>query len=123
MKLIEIGLGEPHVPRIDPDTHDPVRDENGEIVFDSISGPRVLRVEVPDADPVGETFLTVTHPSRGVVAHHSPTGPTWVSCAASPALEAILAEHYGCSSGRPADVEDTHWTLNGPPGTGAVEGG
>lgn len=71
--------------------------------------------------PDHEAYVAVVHPIHGSWARGSTPGssPTWVACS-DPDLEATLAQHYGCAAGRPADVEDTHFTQHGallyPPG-------
>lgn len=49
--------------------------------------------------------------------HHSPNPPSWV-WSDEPDLARMLSEFYGCPVGIPDDVEDTHHTVNGPPGVG-----
>lgn len=51
---------------------------------------------------------------------HSDVPPTWVT-SDNPEMERVLSEFYGCPIGKPADVEDTHHTLSGPPGVGPEE--
>lgn len=48
---------------------------------------------------------------------HSDVPPTWVA-SDNADMQRLLSEYYGCASGKPDDVEDTHWTLSGPPGVG-----
>jgi hypothetical protein len=86
-----------------------------EVQHRPLEGARVLHVHPPDDITTGEIFVTVTAPN-GVVRNHSEEQPAWVHCPDKPGLEALLAEHYGCAVGRPDDVEETHYTLNGPPG-------
>lgn len=87
-----------------------------------LDGDRVVRVNFPDGMPLMECAQTVTIP-KGVWDFHSPGdhtesgAPAWVE-SDSPALQALLAEHFGCASGAPADVEITHHTEHGPPGIG-----
>jgi hypothetical protein len=94
------------------------KDENDELFYVPLDGLRVCSIHVPEGQPTGETFTTIVHPARGIAAVHSDKAPTWVSCPDKPALEALLAEHFGCPVGKPADVEETHWTVSGPPGVG-----
>lgn len=59
--------------------------------------------------------------------------PSWVVVSPEARLpevaddfERFLSEFWGCERGKPADVEDTHWTLHGgqvlPPGVAPTEG-
>lgn len=88
----------------------------------NLDGARVVTVTFPDDMPLMEIATTITI-AQGVWDSHSPGGyadsgaPTWVDSDSS-ALAALLAEHFGCDVGAPADVERTHWTENGPPGVG-----
>jgi hypothetical protein len=64
-----------------------------------------------------EALLAIVH-SSGVWSRHSASdGPSWVHCPDNPAFEKVLAAFYECPAGKPADVEDTHFTKHGPPGT------
>lgn len=56
--------------------------------------------------------------ARGIWAAHSESPPSWASCPDDPLLEEALARHFGCERGEPKDVEATHHTGFGPPGTG-----
>ncbi len=68
--------------------------------------------------PAHEALAAVIHPI-GAWRETGIGDPTWVR-SSHPALEALLAEHYGCPAGYPADLEDTHYTRHGlgfyPPG-------
>ena len=81
---------------------EPERDEDGFVVHEAIAGDeeRVTRLEIPDGVPLGEAFVSITQPVRGVWANHSDEPPAWVE-SDSDALAALLAEHYGCRVGRP----------------------
>lgn len=108
MPLIEFGL---------TNALDARKDENDQVTRTPLEGaPRVLECQVPDDWNLGETFRTITDPG-GIMAAHSSGVPAWVSCPDKPNLEALLAEHYGCAAGKPGDVEQTHWTTAGPPGS------
>ena len=66
--------------------------------------------------PKDEALMAVVH-SSGVFSFHSgANAPTWVHCSDNPAFEKKLAEFFDCPAGRPANVEDTHFTRHGPPG-------
>jgi hypothetical protein len=47
-----------------------------------------------------ERVRTATHPD-GHWSQLSSQPPAWVACDEDPALEAALAEHWGCPQGRP----------------------
>lgn len=76
--------------------------------------------------PGHEPVICVAHPF-GVWRAHAKTGskPTWV-WSDNAEVQRILSEFYGCPSGRPADVEDTHYTFHQgytfAPGDAPVEG-
>lgn len=89
--------------------------------YEPLDGERVTTIRLPDDISLAEAFVTITS-DRGVWASHSDEPATWVACDDSPGLEALLAEHFDCEVGRPADVEDTHHTMHGPPGVGPDEG-
>lgn len=44
--------------------------------------------------------------------------PSWVEVEDNPDFEKLLSEFFGCPRGKPADVEQTHYTVSGPPGVG-----
>lgn len=69
------------------------------VEFSSLEGDRVTVVEFPEGTSIAEAFTTLTG-GNGVWANHSDGAPTWVACE-SPGLEALVAEHYGCSQGNP----------------------
>lgn len=71
----------------------------------------VLTSDVPHL-PGHEAFISVVSDWP----NHSPNKPTWV-WSDNADLAAMLGEAYGCPVGIPADVEDTHHTYAGPPGT------
>ena len=69
--------------------------------------------------------MAATHRSGAWVAH-AEANPTWISVtpeeltdpAVAADVERVLANYYGATVGKPHDIEDTHWTQHGPPGTG-----
>jgi len=93
------------------------------------NGPtRKLLIDAWLSDPSGvkglpnhEAFVAVAHPIHGSWARTAAPGstPEWV-WSDHAGLQKMLAEHFGCAEGRPADVEDTHYTQHGalmyPPG-------
>lgn len=110
---VEIGLTQHHATDWDA--------EKNEFTHkDEVLGARVLTVTPPDGKPIMEVLADITAESRGIMFYHTNQPPAWVACDDEPAIAAILAAHYGCAAGRPADVEETHWTEAGPPGVGPV---
>lgn len=67
--------------------------------------------------PNHEALQSVIHPGAGWFSSSDAPAPTWVRSDHS-ALEAMLAEYFGCPIGPPDNFEDTHWTRNGMPGVG-----
>ena len=67
--------------------------------------------------PDNEALLALVHPS-GIWANHSFTPPTWVQCDNADFANAVSKYYGGIPTEAPADVENTHYTLSGPPGTG-----
>jgi len=71
-----------------------------------LDGKRTVTVRFPDGMPLMECAGTVTLP-QGIWDSHSPGAfadsgsPLWVE-SDSPALQALLAEHFGCAAGAPA---------------------
>ena len=65
-----------------------------------------------------EAFLSIAHPSALWGQHSLAQAPSWVSCETNPDFERMVAEHFGCSAGRPRDVFDTHFSKYGVPGVG-----
>lgn len=61
-----------------------------------------------------EALLAVTH-ANGAWNSHSNAKPLWVD-SDNAEFASVLAAFYGCPIGTPDDVEDTHFTLGGPPG-------
>lgn len=88
-----------------------------------LDGPRVTYVNFADDVSLGEAFVSVTDP-RGVWGAHtasSDTKPLFV-WSDNASLQSLLAEHFGCSAGRPADLEQVYYTTNGPAGTDTSQG-
>lgn len=72
--------------------------------------------------PDDEALLALVHPA-GLWNFHSATSPSWVHSEHPGLAEAVAAYHgEGVAVGKPADVEDTHFTAAGAPGVvpGAV---
>ena len=71
------------------------------------------RAETPNPQlPDHEAFVSVINDFK----NHSTTDPTWVD-SDNADLAQMLAEAYGdIPVGTPPDVEQTHHTVNGPPG-------
>lgn len=86
--------------------------------FKPLTEPRVTTVSIPDGVSLSEAFATLTA-AGGVIAYHA-DDVTWVD-SDSPGLVALLAEHYDCEAGAPGDLEETHYTFNGPPGVDGSE--
>lgn len=107
MKLVEIGLNNPKQPHKD--------EETDEVTYTPMEGARVLTMKIPDDVSTAEAFVAVTSKNGIAEKWLGDEAPTWVA-AETPGLQMLLAEHFGCAEGKPADVEDTHWTENGPPG-------
>lgn len=85
--------------------------------YRDLDGLRVVTVDIPPGMPLMQAAATITL-GRGVWESHSKgQPPTWVE-SDNPVLAGLLAEHYGCVVGAPADVEATHYTESGPPGVG-----
>lgn len=90
-----------------------------------LDGLRLITCTFPDSMSTMECANTVTI-SRGFWDTMTPGSleesgaPLWVA-SDSPALEALLAEHFGCPAGVPADLEAIYHTENGPPGVGEIK--
>jgi hypothetical protein len=81
---------------------------------------RVAREILRAANTGGVTRLPGLEPVLVVLNAwplHSAEDPTWV-WSDDERMEAWLSRYFGCPAGRPADVEDTHWTRSGAPGVG-----
>lgn len=65
--------------------------------------------------PNHEAFVAIVDPN-GLWAKHSEADPTWV-WSDNEALAAQLADYFGCPVGPPGDLEATHHTRAGGPGT------
>lgn len=110
--VVELGNQAPHEVQRDPDglSSVGVTPENTK----ALGGTRVTTVEFPDDTTLGEALVTITR-KGGVWDYHSSEKPLWVA-SNSPEFEALLAVHFECDRGKPEDVEETHFTVNGPPG-------
>ena len=62
------------------------------------------------------SLLDIVHPDGSWGKHSTDSKPTWV-WSDDEKFGRIVAEFYGVPFGRPAEVELTHFTVNGPPGT------
>ena len=69
--------------------------------------------DISDGTGFHEAFLTAVNGWRAQASAYR--GPTWV-WSDSGDFAVLLGHFFGCPVGRPADVEDTHRTLAGPPG-------
>lgn len=69
--------------------------------------------------PGHEALLAVKGALESGLYHQG--GVSWVSVAGHPEFQDQLAAFYGCASGRPDDLEDTHWTAY--PGLGLLPPG
>ena len=108
------------------------------------NSPTITRVEVPDsytyevadsaADlarqvaveiataPDGITRLPNQEALLAVVTSwrmESTKSPTWV-WSDNDDFAVLLGQYFDCPVGQPDDVEETHYTFSGPPGTGPV---
>lgn len=78
-------------------------------LYDAVTGSQGIT-----SLPGQEALLAVVHPD-GIWAAHSAANPSWVD-SDDPAFAALLSAFYGCPVGVPDGVENTHFTLAGPPG-------
>lgn len=109
------------------------QNEDGSYAAGYITGSDALEIK----DYLFDNPGLVTHlPGNGLIVEivrswpdHGNGKPTWVAVdpenrdpenAAD--LERFFSEFWRCDRGIPADVEDTHHTVSGPPGTGPSEG-
>lgn len=92
-----------------PPTPDELRNEVARAIVD---GDGVTHL------PGHEALLDVLG-ADGLWRHHSSTAPAWVS-SDDEQFGRYLAGYWGCEYGEPADVEDTHFTVSGPPGVGPL---
>lgn len=67
-------------------------------------GAQVTTVSIPDSYTLDEKVRTVTHADGVWGAHSNDPGPVWVECDDENLLGA-LAQHYGCSVGRPYMID------------------
>lgn len=116
-------------------TRDPHHMVEGKAV--KIPGPTVIMAEVPAPEaltfnpetqaadvaialareehlPDNEALINMLH-RDGWWAQRSAVKPDWV-WADNKDFERIVSDYFGCSRGRPEDVEETYWTRSGPPG-------
>jgi hypothetical protein len=77
-----------------------VLDDDGSPIVDEVvvkmpRGKRALDIQPEDGDTLADVFRNITHPA-GIWASHAAEGatPAWVA-SDSPALAALLAEHFG----------------------------
>lgn len=49
---------------------------------------------------MAQIFIEITNEPNGVWVHHSSDPPAWVE-ADDPAIQMLLASHYGCQAGKP----------------------
>jgi hypothetical protein len=68
--------------------------------------------------PDDEALMAALHIPGGAWFHHSKQKPSWVHSDTHPEFAEIVSRYHGIALGRPDDVEDTHWTRFGPPGSG-----
>lgn len=66
--------------------------------------------------PNSGDILAMVHPA-GVMANHAGAPPSWI-WSDNEEFAQLLGRYYECPVGLPEDVEDTHFTLAGPPGVG-----
>jgi hypothetical protein len=64
-----------------------------------LPGNRVTTIPIPAHDSLTDAMANITKPDA-LWARSSAADPTWVTCD-DPALEAALANHYGCPIGEP----------------------
>lgn len=65
-------------------------------------GPQITTALLPTSYTDAELFRTVTHRDGLWPAHSSASAPSWVE-SDHPELADVLAAHYGCPIGRPAE--------------------
>jgi hypothetical protein len=100
MATVQLGNDQAHQWVVDK--NDPNKGE-----FEPIDGQQVTTVNIPPNKSLAEGFVTITDPNGVWRAHSSADCPSWVE-SDEPLLAQLLANHYGCSIGRPAD-----WGKNG----------
>ena len=81
-----------------------------EVMRQMVRGAASGVTHLPEQEAVFEVVTAWQAESSG--------SPTWVSCEDNDDFEVLLAAVFGCPRGRPADVEETHFTHAGPPGVG-----
>ena len=77
---------------------------------------------VTNFGPGAESLTELFHPTNGLWAAHSAFPPTWVACDDDPALAGVVGAWHNIPVGRPADVEQTHYTTMGAPGSTTFPG-
>jgi len=83
------------------------RDENGELHHRAVDGARVTTVVIPDSYTLVDAVSAVLA-QDGAWNHHTQgdnpgdVTPDWVE-SDNEALGTLLASHFGCPAGRPAD--------------------
>jgi len=85
------------------------RDENDVVTISYQEAPQELVnfTRLPRSWSLLQCFQTITL-NGGVYDAHFTEAPTWVECPEKPMLAEMLAEHFGCVVGKPADtIEET----------------
>ena len=85
------------------------RDENDVVKVEFTEAPEELVniTRLPRSWSLLQCFQSVTL-AGGVHDSHFAEAPTWVECPEKPMLAEMLAEHFGCVVGKPADtIEET----------------
>jgi hypothetical protein len=114
MTTARLGNSAPHQGRKD-ENGEPVLDDNGQRAFFPIEldAPTEVLVSLSPQDTLMEQFRAIEDLWR----YHSSAPPSWV-WSDSAALQGLLAEQFHAPAGLPDDVEATHYTHSGPPGSG-----
>lgn len=76
------------------------------------AGAHPLGLQLPDH----EALVAVIH-GGGAWNAHGQSAPSWV-WSDNDNMAQLLGEYFRCPVGRPEDLEQTHFTLHGPPGVG-----
>jgi hypothetical protein len=80
---------------------------DGPLKYRKVPGNQVTQCAAPHGKSLTQVFTEITHPS-GMWAQQSFALPAWV-VSDSPAMELMIAEHFGCPIGVPKDG----WTVDG----------